>query len=166
MRIKQFIRLYVLHSDDPPHKLALGISIGLFVAFLPFLGVKTILAIGLAWLLGGNKAVCVPMVWLSNPLTIVPMSYPGYWLGCCIFQQSLSEDWVQTLSSHETWIVKANQLLNCFTEVALPLIVGCCLEALLMAVPTYFISLALISWFRRRAAPNQRTQSSLVTNLS
>lgn len=149
-RVKEFVVHRVLHADDPPHRLALGIAIGMFVAFLPIVGIKSGLAFGLAWLLGGNKAVSVPLVWLSNPVTIVPMSYPGYWLGCKIFDQSLSMSWMETLRSKESWLVKTAQLLECLQDVALPLLLGCGIVAFVLAIPCYYASLFSIRAYRMK----------------
>ena len=34
-----------------------------------------------AWLFRANKAVGIPIVWVSNPATIVPIYYMCYWIG-------------------------------------------------------------------------------------
>jgi uncharacterized protein (DUF2062 family) len=47
-----------------------------FVAFTPTVGIQVIVLF-LTWLLCANKAISLPIVWLSNPATIVPI----YW-GC------------------------------------------------------------------------------------
>jgi len=44
-----------------------------FVSFLPIMGVQTALAIGLAALLRANKAICIPAVAITNPITAVPI---------------------------------------------------------------------------------------------
>lgn len=149
-KAKDFIVHRVLHADDPPDRIALGIAVGLFVAFLPIIGVKTGLALLLAWLLRANKAVSVPLVWLSNPITIVPMSYPGYWLGCTIFNQSMTAEWIETLRSKESWLVKSGHMLECLQDVALPLITGCGIVALAVAIPSYYASLIVIRAYRMK----------------
>ncbi len=65
----------VLHADDTPHQIALGAAIGTFVAFTPTMGFQTVIALGIAAALRANKVVCIPLVWLTNPLTSVPI----YW---------------------------------------------------------------------------------------
>lgn len=149
-KAREFVVHRILHADDPPHRLALGIAVGLFVAFLPIVGVKTGLAFGLAWMFGANKAVSVPLVWLSNPVTIVPMSYPGYWLGCKILDQSMSMNWIETLRSKESWLVKTGQLMECLQDVALPLLLGCGIVAIVVAIPSYYFSLFSIRTYRMR----------------
>jgi uncharacterized protein (DUF2062 family) len=73
LRFRRFVFHSILHADDTPHALALGVSIGTLVAILPFIGLQTIVAVGLAALFRANKAVCVPLVWITNPLTTPPI---------------------------------------------------------------------------------------------
>ena len=71
----------LLHADDPPHRLALGAAIGMFVTFLPLIGFQMALVVVLATLLRANKAVGLPIVWITNPATIVPVFYACYVIG-------------------------------------------------------------------------------------
>jgi len=73
LRFRRFVFHRILHADDTPHALALGVSVGTLVAILPFIGLQTIVAVSLAALLRANKAVCVPLVWITNPFTTVPI---------------------------------------------------------------------------------------------
>ena len=76
-----FIKYRVLHVDDSPHRIALGVSIGLFAAYLPPLGIHILAALILSFLLRANKFVAVTFVWLSNPFTFVFIYYPNYLMG-------------------------------------------------------------------------------------
>ncbi len=89
LRGRRFVVHNILHADDTPHSLALGVSIALFIAILPLVGLQMFLAVAIAALLRANKAVCVPVVWVSNPLTMVPL-----YGGCLAFGRFLmgSED--------------------------------------------------------------------------
>lgn len=73
LRTRRFIAQKVLHTGDSPHAVALGTAIAVFIAFLPLIGLQTVLAIGLAALFRANKAVCIPVVWITNPFTAVPI---------------------------------------------------------------------------------------------
>ena len=80
-RLKNFFVHRVLHVDDTPHRIALGVAIGVFVAWTPTIGFQMPLTVALAWLLGANKLFSVPFVWISNPLTFVPIYMPNYLVG-------------------------------------------------------------------------------------
>lgn len=75
-RTRRLIAAKVLHTDDTPHDIALGAGLATFVAFLPLIGLQTLIAVGLAALVKANKAICVPIVWITNPFTAIPI-YTG-----------------------------------------------------------------------------------------
>jgi len=68
-RLRKFLRLHVLHAQDTAHQIALGAALATFVSILPVIGMQTFVAIALAALFRANKAICVPLVWISNPIT-------------------------------------------------------------------------------------------------
>jgi len=72
-RTQRFLVHRVLHTDDTPHAIALGAGLAVFVAFLPLIGIQTVLAVALAAVFRANKAICIPVVWISNPVTLVPI---------------------------------------------------------------------------------------------
>ena len=80
-QLRHFIFHNILHVDDPPHSLALGLAIGVFLAFTPTVGIQMVLAGIITWILGANKAVSVTVVWISNPATLVPIYWSGYRVG-------------------------------------------------------------------------------------
>lgn len=67
---------------------------GLFVAFMPMPG-HMIVAILAALLLRVNIPVAALAVWVTNPLTVVPIFYLAYRLGCAVMNipaQSIPEE--------------------------------------------------------------------------
>ena len=64
---------------------AKGIAIGIFCAFLP-MPFEMIPAIMIAIAIGGNIPFSVAGVWISNPLTWIPLYTPCYLLGSKILQ--------------------------------------------------------------------------------
>lgn len=158
-RAKDFCVLKVLHADDPPHRLALGIAIGMFVTFTPLIGFQMLLSFFLAWLLRANKLVGVPLVWISNPLTIIPIYYPCYWVGCKLLGipvvshewEGIRESWAQLLSDPGTrWGDKVRFWWDNLLDFMGPLWLGCMLVALLSGVLTYYLSLWAIRKYRLR----------------
>ena len=82
--IVEFVEFRILHIDDTPHRIALGVAIGLFVALTPTISLQMIIAVGVAAILRANKAVVIPLVWITNPLTAVPIFYANYRIGAAI----------------------------------------------------------------------------------
>ena len=56
-----------LHLDDPPHRIALALAVGVFISCTPFWGFQTILAVLIAMLLRLNRAATVAGAWLNLP---------------------------------------------------------------------------------------------------
>jgi hypothetical protein len=63
-------------------------AVGLFVMFLPPVG-QMFVAAAAAIVLRVNLPISVSLVWLSNPLTIPPMFYFAYVIGCLIIGQEI-----------------------------------------------------------------------------
>lgn len=159
VRAKDFCVYKVLHADDPPHRLALGIAIGIFVTFTPLIGFQMVLSFFLAWLLRANKLVGVPIVWISNPFTIIPIYYPCYWIGCQLLRkpvvstewQAISAEWQRLLSDPATvWGDKVRFWWHNLLDFVGPLWVGCMLVATVFGVISYYLSLYAIRAYRLR----------------
>lgn len=80
-KVRQVFFHHILHVDDSPERIALGAAIAVFVAWTPTVGLQMVLAVALATLIGANKAVTIPIVWLTNPITAVPIYWFNYKLG-------------------------------------------------------------------------------------
>lgn len=79
------IHLRLMTIEDTPHSIAMGLAIGVFFGFTPLLSLKTLLSIGVAWLLGSNKVAAAVSVQLHDLLLpFMPAIYLweyklGYW---------------------------------------------------------------------------------------
>lgn len=72
----------LLAIDDPPERTALAFSIGVFIAFSPFLGLHTIMATAIAFLFRFNKVAIYTGTFVNNPfLTLVPIIIASYGIG-------------------------------------------------------------------------------------
>ena len=83
-----FRRLLAL--DDPPERTALAFSIGVFIAFSPFLGLHTIMATLVAFIFRFNKIAVYAGTFINNPfLTLVPIIIASYALGAFVLGRPL-----------------------------------------------------------------------------
>ena len=151
-RIRRLVVFGVLHADDPPHRLALGAAIGIFVTFTPTVGFQMVLAVFLSWLLGANKAVGVPIVWISNPATLAPIFYPCYVIGRSLLgRETIGAAWWNALAHPPAgWLPAVGFYWNRLLEIAAPLWLGCLVVAIATSVPTYYASYYLIRIYRLR----------------
>ena len=79
--ILRFIKYRILHADDSPERISRGLAIGVFVAYLPLMGIQMALSWAVAALFKANKAMALLGAWVSNPATAVFVYYPSYRLG-------------------------------------------------------------------------------------
>ena len=80
----------LLAIDDPPERTALAFSIGVFIAFSPFLGLHTIMATVLAFAFRFNKIAIYAGTFVNNPfLTLVPIILASYATGALLMGRPL-----------------------------------------------------------------------------
>ncbi len=76
---RQVSLIFPLHKS--PKRIALGVSIGVFVAFLPAIGFQ----MGLAWVIGSvfnaSRPAAMAAVWITNPWTAGPTYAMMYLVG-------------------------------------------------------------------------------------
>lgn len=151
-RARRFLLHRVLHADDPPHQLALAVAVGVFVMITPTVGVQSLLTILLAWLLGANKLLGLPVLWISNPLTIVPMYYGCYKVGVLLTgANGVGPEWWQELAHPPPdWLPSITFYWSRFMEVAMPMWVGCLVVAVVAAPASYVVAYRMIRFYRLR----------------
>lgn len=66
---------------ETPRQVALGVALGSFIAFTPFIGLQMLLAALVATLAGASKRAAMLAVWISNPVTMGPIFAFTYHLG-------------------------------------------------------------------------------------
>lgn len=140
----------VAGMDDSPHELALGLGIGVFVGFLPCMGVQTWVALPLAWMTGGNRPLAVAGVWISNPVTFIPFYYACYRFGLLLYQpiHPLSLEQFQSLMTGVTMA----KMLEIGKALVVPLTLGSFGLGIPCGVLTYFALLVYLEKRRAHAA--------------
>lgn len=149
---RRFLLHNVLHADDPPHRLALGAAIGIFITFTPTVGFQMVLIVFVSWLLRANKVIGLPLAWISNPLTMVPIFYFCYKAGAVMMGSSgVSRQWWRELARPpDGWWEGVTFYWFRLMEIALPLWTGCLVVATLLALMTYVVVNRLVRFYRLR----------------
>jgi uncharacterized protein (DUF2062 family) len=156
-RLRRFLLHNVLHADDTPHAIALGVGVATLVAFLPLVGFQTVIAIAIAALLRANKAVCVPIVWITNPATMVPIYYGCFALGRMIIPApgASTEKEVDKLAELAAgasvfepafWI----GMFRFLAGLGIELWVGCLVVGAVFGTVSYFLARWGVSTYRER----------------
>lgn len=152
LRARRFVLHNLLHADDPPHRLALGVAIGIFFTFTPFIGIQMLLVLTFAWLLRANKVVGVPLVWVSNPATFVPIYYPCYVVGRSVLGwPAVSRQWWdELLVPPEGFAASMAFYWGRTMEIFSPLMLGCTIVGLPLSIVGYVVTRQVIERYRSR----------------
>lgn len=144
----------LLAIDDPPERTALAFSIGVFIAFSPFLGLHTILATALAFLFRFNKIAIYTGTFINNPfLTLVPIIIASYAVGAFLTNRPLG------LPAESLELLKAPHLFSSaywrqlFYEswhVVWPFTLGGMVLSVITSLAAYPLTLSLLRRRRRK----------------
>ena len=176
-RIKQFIVHNILHIDDTPHRLALGVAIGFFVAWTPTIGLQSILVVMLAMLFRANKVVGLPFVWISNPFTFLPIFWPNYLIGnalmaiCFDRPRMHYQDFKELITLfinctkellYSGKISGFTDMISQFMHFTIDLWIGSLVIGLILALVTYFLSYRLIYFYRNHTLAGRMFMKKLL----
>ena len=150
-----FRRLLAL--DDPPERTALAFSIGVFIAFSPFLGLHTILATLIAFLFRFNKIAIYAGTFVNNPLLLVPIIVASYAVGAFFLGRPLRipAAGVELLKSPH--LLTANYYQQVFSEgwhIVWPFSIGGLMLSVICSLIAYPVTSSLLRAHRRAKATN------------
>ena len=145
----------LLAIDDPPERTALAFSVGVFIAFSPFLGLHTILATALAFLFRFNKIAIYTGTFINNPfLTLVPIIIASYTVGAFILGRPLSipDEGLELLKNPRLFSGDYYRLLfvQSWSNVVWPFSVGAMALAVVCSLLAYPLTLRTLRSYRGR----------------
>lgn len=149
-RAERFLIYRVFSLADTPHRLALGVAIGIFVAWTPTISVQMILTLALCWLFGANKLVGLPFVWISNPATVFPIYVPNYFIGCWILGRK-PDGWhkiVEAIRFTGSFGERVVEWYSVTSDIFWELWTGSLVVALILGVLSYFAIYRMIVVYR------------------
>lgn len=141
----------ILKAQGSPESIARGGAMGMWIALTPTVGIQMLLVAVLAVPLRCNVPVAIAMVWISNPLTVVPLYFGFYWLGALMLgrdsagYEHVAESLVSCFAMvQDVGLLQALEKLG--DEILWPMTVGSLVAASATALPTYHALL----WLGRR----------------
>jgi uncharacterized protein (DUF2062 family) len=161
-----FLKLKVLHITDTPHRIAMGVAVGVFVAFglAPFLGTHIVAALVLAMIFGGNKIAAIGAMWVHNPVTMWPIIFAEYELGKHVVHlwtrtpkgghellKQFLDNWEeQGVFSYpfgsEFWY----NLSHLMVKIGMEVTIGCAILGVITSVLAYFAAKEIIIEHRKK----------------
>ena len=155
----------LLKAKDSPEHLARGAAIGVFVGLTPTVGVQMAIVVLIAAIprVKFNIPLACAMVWISNPLTMIPLYYGMYWLGVLLLSrremhfnkfETTVQALIDSIKNGESLLESAWQgltgMFDIGMHIALPMWIGGTVLGIIAAIPAYIIILHTVR--RRRAA--------------
>ena len=140
--------LQLLRIKDTPHRVALGLAIGIAAGCLPCMGVQSFLALPLAFLIRANKIASLIGVWWTNPITFIPIYYSEYVIG------TLFSDY--SVLNYSDFYHKTSQLrnledvTNLGLEILMPMTIGSLIAAAVIGPLSFFFFRNLLLKRRER----------------
>jgi len=152
----------VLHSKAPVPEVSLGVAVGVFLGLTPTVGVQMYL-VAMVWSIYRyifnkhfNLPVGMAMVWISNPITMVPLYYlfllTGYWLidtkdilSYKLFAENLAL--ISETDGTIQMIINGTQFL--LIDLGWPMVVGSIAYAVPGFIISYFLSFRIVTSHRK-----------------
>lgn len=148
-RARDFVE-QVVGIQETPHQIALGAAIGIFVGFLPLMGVQMGVSVPLAWALRGNKMLAAAGVWITNPVTFIPFYYTCYLAGLVFYAPEVP------LSFASFGAALAAADMSTLAALGAALVLPLTLGSVILGVPAAILTYALLYVYlvkRRGPAP-------------
>ncbi len=151
-----FARLIaVLRQKDTPHRIALGLAMGIFIGLLPIMGIQMAVVAILALPFHGNLKAAIAGVWISNPITFLPM-YWGYYQFGLIFSSTPEVGWerfqgIISEAAEWNWMSiseSMNRIVDIGVDILVPMWIGSAILAVTIGVPTYFVTHRFVVKYR------------------
>lgn len=162
-RAFRYIGYRLRRLPGPAHKIARGISCGVFICFTPFFGLHFVLSGALAWMIGGNVLAALLATFVGNPITFPIIAVMSVELGSHIlgqpsvplqhivssFSYASVELWSNFAALFNSDVVRWNRLEAFFDQVFWPYLIGGIGPGLLVAIVAYYVSHPLIVAYQR-----------------
>lgn len=151
----------ILGLNDSPHAIALGVAIGMFVAFTPTAPLQMTLAFCIAWIFHANKTAAIIPTWVTNPITNPPIFFGQYLTGAYLFGYPLVDKetfaiYTKQVMEFTIWdpVNLFHQIINLLKQtwhdIGQPLLIGSIIWAIFFGIVFYFIALKIV--IKRREA--------------
>lgn len=144
---RQWLRA-VLEINDTPHRIARGSAIGMFIALTPTVGMQmlevAIVALICRPFFTFNIPAAIIAVWVSNPLTTIPIYWGLYVVGTWIVGPAdITFKDFGALFHYKGWEQWLHTVKTLFIDIGKPMLVGTAIVATISAILTYPIVLRL-----------------------
>ncbi len=167
-------RLARSHSSS--HDLAMGAAIGFFIGMLPIMGIQMVVAAAVAAVFRVSKLAAILPVWISNPVTFIPLYGFNYWLGHVLTGWGPNHEQYRTVihkvkllmenSGFFEGIIESTKLFGSMgREAVYSLCIGSVIVGLVAAFISYPLCLRLIRLLRKRREAKRSARHERVSQI-
>jgi len=165
-RLKNVVVNRILGVADTPKRIAFGVFLGFVVAFTPTIGFQIVLYLAITTMLRANKVVGIPILFISNPVTAVPLYWFCWWVGAQILgspqdgmnraelaarmsDAQVAGDWWSHVFSISFW----RDALSTLASMGGELWLGSLVLGVASGIVGYFLALWGVKIYRRARGP-------------
>ncbi|MCA9601319.1 MAG: DUF2062 domain-containing protein [Polyangiales bacterium] len=172
-RIRDFFVRRIVGLDDTPHRIAWGVFLGCVVGATPTLGFQIVIYLLVATLLRANKLSGLPIVFVTNPVTAVPLYYFAWRFGAWLLgskpqnaartERAMEElagtagggDWTRGVFTQDFW----ERVLNTILGMGIELWVGCIILGVAFGIPAYALTYRAVVQLRAAKEARERREA-------
>lgn len=137
-RVVRYWYVRLLRLRATPHQISKGFACGVFWGVLPLPGFQILGAVLTATLLGGSKLAAAAATWLSNPVTLLPMTAFNFHIGQILLRRSWSSFPIDQVRNPK-------EILQLGGEIVQVVMVGSMVVGIIAAIATYFVGVPILS---------------------
>lgn len=160
----------LLMLDDTEHAIALGTAIGIFLGLTPTVGLQMItvmlLHVTTRRLFRFNVMAALMAVYVSNPITLVPLYWGLYKIGTLFVGGEVTRAQFAAILEYENFSGWWETVKELFVSLGEPLLVGTAIVAIPCGLLTYPLMRWLLEWFRGESINPSKEEISRETENS
>ena len=142
----------LMQLDDTEHSIALGTAIGMFYGLTPTVGIQMIMVMVTAGLTRKlfrfNVMAALIAVYVSNPITLVPIYWMLYKVGTFFVEGNVSREQFSAILEYDGFAEWWDTIVDLFVGIGEPLLIGTAIVAIPGGLLTYPAMRWLLRWFR------------------
>lgn len=166
-KIYEHLILPILSSFAPVRQVSWGVALGIFVGLTPTMGVQMYIVAAIWGICRIFRfhfylPVGVAMVWITNPVTVLPFYYVFLLIGNIFFQKmqwpTIHLDWptfqqkFEEIAENNLWELLEEGSKFLLVDLGIPMLAGSLFLAIPLAVISYLLTNVLLTRYRKYKA--------------
>ena len=171
-RAIEYLGHRIKRLPDSPHKIALGLSFGVFASFSPLFGFHFLLGAVFAYLFNANVFASIIGTFFANPITFPFIAAISVRTGSFILDQFSIVD--NDMNKADTWVSDSELrslgifekfLVEVYFDKFIPYAVGGIICGIITAFFIYILSKPLIDSYQKRKRKRKRKSNKINTKI-